>query len=125
MKKNKCLAIWMDHSNAYLMDLSSEPIVTSTIVSEAITEEVEYSSDKHEKIIHKKEQHQQLSFFKKLGETIKKYEDVLLFGPTNAKNELLNLLKSNRLYEKIKIEMKNADKMTESQMHAFVRGYFK
>jgi len=55
---------------------------------------------------------------------IKEFDDVLLFGPTSAKNELLNLLRQNHLFEKIKIELKPADKMTENQQQAFVREYF-
>ena len=48
-----------------------------------------------------------------------------MFGPTDAKKELLNLIKSDHLFEKTKIELRNTDKMTETQMHIFVREYFK
>jgi len=125
MKKNKCLAIWMDHSNAYLMELNNDTIVTSTVVSESLNHKEEYSVDIHEKLIHNKEQHQQLKYFKKLSESIRNYQDVLLFGPTDAKKELLNIIKSDHLFEKTKIEIRNSDKMTESQMQIYVREYFK
>lgn len=71
------------------------------------------------------EQYLQLSYYKKLGDIIKKYQEVVLFGPTDAKNELLNLLKTDHLFEDIKIELINSDKMVESQMQTFVREYFK
>jgi stalled ribosome rescue protein Dom34 len=125
MEKNKCLAIWMDHSNAFLMELTKDTIVTKTIISESLDQEEEYSSDKHEKLIHKKEQHQLLSYYKKLSDSIRNYQEVLLFGPTDAKKELLNLLKSDHLFEKTKIDIENSDKMTESQMYTFVREFFK
>jgi hypothetical protein len=125
MKKNKYLAIWMDHSSAFIMELTNDTIVTSTVISESMNPDVEFSSDKHEKIIHKKEQHQQLNYYKKLGDSIRNYQEVLLFGPTDAKKELLNLLKSDNLFEKIKIEIRNSDKMTESQRHIFVRDFFR
>jgi len=48
---------------------------------------------------------------------LKDYEEVLLFGPTNAKNELFNLLKDDRHFEKIKIEVKSGDKMTDLVIH--------
>jgi len=73
----------------------------------------------------KKEQHLQLSYYKKIGDIIKKYQDVVLFGPTDAKNELLNLIKTDHLFEGIKIEVENSDKMTEDQMQTFVIDYFK
>lgn len=125
MKNIKQLGIWMDHSNAYLMELTNDTIVANNIVSELADPEAEFNFYKGEKLIHKKEQYLQLSYYKKLGETIKKYQEVVLFGPTDAKNELLNLLRNDHLFENIKIEVMNSDKMTDSQMQTFVREYFK
>ena len=68
--------------------------------------------------------HQQSEYYKKLGEIIKNYEGVILFGPTEAKVELFNTLKADHHFEKINIEVKQADKMTENQQHAFVREHF-
>jgi len=125
MENIKQLGIWMDHSNAYLMELTNDIIVTNRIVSELTNHEAEYNFYKGEKLIHKKEQHLQLSYYKKIGNVIKKYQDVVLFGPTDAKNELLNLVKTDHLFEGIKIEVKNSDKMTEDQMQIYIREYFK
>jgi len=125
MKNIKQLGIWMDHSNAYLMDLTNDIIVTNRIVSELTNHEAEFNFYMGEKLIHKKEQHLQLSYYKKIGNVIKKYQDVVLFGPTDAKNELLNLVKTDHLFEGMKMEVKNSDKMTEDQMQTFVREYFK
>ena len=125
MKKNKQLGIWMDHSNAYLLELVNDAIIENIIVSESLNENEEYSSEKHEKQIHTKEQHQQSDYYKRIVDSIKNFQDVVLFGPTDAKNELFNLLKADHLFDNIKIEIKNSDKMTESQMHSFVLGYFK
>jgi hypothetical protein len=124
MNNIRKLGIWMDHSNAYLMELTND-ITVQRVVSELANHETEFNFYKGEKLIHKKEQHLQLSYYKKIGEIIKKYQDVVLFGPTDAKNELLNQIKTDHLFEDIKIEVKNSDKMTEDQMQTFVRDYFK
>ena len=124
MNNIRKLGIWMDHSNAYLMELSND-IVVQRVISELTNNETEFNFYKGEKLIHKKEQHLQLRYYKKIGDIIKKYQDVLLFGPTDAKNELLNQIKTDHLFEGIKIEVKNSDKMTEDQMQNFVRDYFK
>ena len=124
MNNIRKLGIWMDHSNAYLMELAND-IIVQRVVSELANHETEFNFYKGEKLIHKKEQHLQLSYYKKIGDVIKKYQDVVIFGPTNAKNELLNLIKTDHLFEGIKIEVKNSDKMTEDQMQNFVRDYFK
>jgi hypothetical protein len=125
MKNIKRLGIWMDHSNAYLMELTNDIIVTNKVVSELSGNEADFNFYKGEKLVHKKEQHLQLSYYRKIGDIIKNYQDVVLFGPTDAKNELLNLIKTDHLFENIKIEVKNSDKMTEEQMQTFIREYFK
>jgi hypothetical protein len=125
MKDIKQLGIWMDHSNAFLLEMVNDTIETNNVVSELSDPETEFNFYKGEKLIHKKEQHLQLSYYKKLGEIIKKYQKVVLFGPTDAKSELLNLIKTDHLFENIKIEVINSGKMTESQMQTFVREYFK
>jgi len=125
MKNIKQLGIWMDHSNAYLLEVKNDTIETERVVSELSDPEAEFNFYKGEKLINKKERHLQLKYYKRLGEIIKKYQEVVLFGPTDAKSELLNLLKTDHLFEKIKTEAINSGKMTESQMHTFVREYFK
>ena len=125
MKDIRQVGIWMDHSNAFLLEMVNNTIETNRVVSELSDPEAEFNFYKGEKLVHKKEQHLQLSFYRKLGEIIKKYQEVVLFGPTDAKNELLNLIKTDHLFEDIKIEVINSGKMTESQMQTFVREYFK
>jgi len=109
----------------FLMELTKDKIVTNSVVSESAHPEKDFNLYKSEKLIHTKEQHQQSSYYKKLGDIIKNYQEVVLFGPTDAKQELLNLLRVDHLFENIKIDVLNSDKMTESQMQDFVREYFK
>jgi len=124
MKTIKNLGIWMDHSSAHIMDCSINPMVTITIESKFTHEEKELSLIKGESHMHNKEQHEQLEYYKKIGETIVNYQDVILFGPTDAKVELFNILRTDHRFAKIRIEMKNTDKMTEFQQHSFVQEYF-
>jgi hypothetical protein len=125
MKNIKQLGIYMDHSHAFLMELKNGTILTNSVVSELSDHETDFNFYKGEKLVHKKEQYLQLSYYKKLGDIIKKYQEVVLFGPTDAKNELLNLVKTDYLFDDIKIELINSDKMVENQMQPFVREYFK
>ncbi len=114
----------MDHSNAHLMEFTTDPIETKTLESKFTHEEKEQSLGKSENLMHNKEQHEQATYYKELGEIIRNYKEVLLFGPTNAKMELFNTLKTDQLFADIKIEVESADKMTENQQHAFVREHF-
>ena len=124
MTVTKRLGIWMDHSTAHLMEFTTGQMETKKIDSD-FTHEVKVDSlGKSEHIMHNKEQQQQSGYYKKLAEVIKNYEEVILFGPTDAKIELLNKLKTDQHFDKIKIEVKSAEKMTKNQQQAFVREYF-
>jgi stalled ribosome rescue protein Dom34 len=120
----KKIGIWMDHSSAHLMEFSKEAIQTKIIHSKFTFEEKQESNNKGEHVMHNKEQREQHDYYKKLGEVIKNYNGVILFGPTSAKTELYNLLKEDHRFENIKIETQKTDNMTENQQHAFVRDYF-
>jgi len=125
MKSTKLLGIWMDHSIAHLMELKNDIIVSNTIESQSEPKENEMNVIKDESHTLNKEQRQLSAYYKKLSDVIKDYESVVLFGPTDAKKELFNFMKDSHHFEKIKIELKPADKMTENQRHAFVKEYFK
>lgn len=124
MKTEKKLGIWMDHSIAHVMEFTPNLVENKIVVSKPLHDSKEQSLLKGESNVHIKEQHQQAEYYKKLGEVIKNYDNVILFGPTDAKVELLNVLRADNLFAKIKIETKQTDKMTENQNHAFVKEYF-
>ena len=124
MKAQNRLGIWMDHSTAHLMEFTIDPIETKTIESTFTHDVKAHSHSKGENLMHNKEQHQQASYYKKLGEVIKNYDEVVLFGPTDAKVELFNILRADHRFANIKMEIHQSDKMTESQQHAFVKEYF-
>jgi len=75
-------------------------------------------------VMHNKEQQQQGAYYKQIAETIKNYEKVVIFGPTDAKSQLANLLKDDHHFDAIEIEVKPADKMNKQQMQDFVKEYF-
>ncbi|MES2555307.1 MAG: hypothetical protein V4604_04100 [Bacteroidota bacterium] len=123
MDTAKSVGIWMDYSKAHVMEFTTA-IKTVYIESEFTHLEKEKSLVKGEKLMHNKEQHLQSEYYKKLEDIIRNHEEVLLFGPSNAKSELANLLRANHLFSAIKIDVVNADKMTTNQEHAFVRQHF-
>ena len=123
--EKKQMGIWMDHSIAFLMEVEKNKVVETIIEIEVSPLETDYDSGKNEKLEYNKGQQFQSNFYKKIMDSIKNYQDVILFGPTEAKNELLNLLKADHQFEKINIKVQHSDKMTAFQMHEFVIAYFK
>ena len=125
MKTTKQLGIWMDHSMAHLTEFKKGTMVSTIIEAEPKTQANEqhlsYHDESHQL---NKEQKKLTAYYKKICETILDYDEVLLFGPTEAKNELLNLLKDDHLFADIKITAKPTDKMTEYHQHIFIKDFF-
>jgi len=114
----------MDHSSAHLIEVSNVANETETIES-SFTHQVKVNSlGKSEHSMHNKEQHLQAEYYKKLGEVIRNYDEILIFGPTDAKKELFNHLKEDPLFADKKISVKQTDRMTDNQQHAYVRQHF-
>jgi hypothetical protein len=122
--KAKNLGIWMDHAHAHLIEFTTDPI-TTTIVSNPFTHrDKAHSLGKSEDGMHQKEQQEQANYYAKLGTIIRNFQDVVLFGPTNAKVELLNLLRADHHFAHVRLETRESDKMTQNEQQAFVRNYF-
>jgi len=124
MTTAKKVGIWMDHASAHITEFTVNPIETKIIESKFTHAEKERSLSKNENLMHNKEQHQQSEYYKKLSEKIRDYSEVVLFGPTEAKDELFNLIKADHRFHNIKVEVQPSDKMTVNQQHAFVREHF-
>jgi stalled ribosome rescue protein Dom34 len=125
MKTIKKLGICMDHANAHLIEFSDEVKPTATISLDFDIQDKDETQNRSESEMHNKQQQRQNAYYKKLAAIIKDFGEVVLFGPTNAKSELFNSLRENHQFDNIKIEVINADKMTDNQQHEFVRDYFK
>lgn len=119
------LGICMDHSSARLMEFTNFSFESKFIMSKSTHDEKALSLEKSENLMHNKEQHQQSEYYKKIGDAIQDFTDVLIFGPTEAKAELFNVLKADHRFSKIKIEVEQTDKMTDKQQQVFVRAHFK
>lgn len=124
MRSKKQLGIWMDHSVAHLFELNGDSTENKTILAQ-VGEQDEALSSRDETLMQNKEQNELSGFFRRLSDVIINYDEVLLFGPTNAKTEFVNQLKDNHHFDRVIIEVKPADKMTENQQQAFVKEHFK
>ncbi len=121
MKTNKGVGIWMDYSNAYVMEMMGDEIVTSEVTSDFTWEEKQHSFFRNEGLMHKKERQLVSDYFNKIGEKIMGSETVLLFGPGEAKNELFNLLTANPQFKHINIRVKTTDRLTGNQRKSFFK----
>jgi hypothetical protein len=124
LPKAKNLGIWMDHAHAHLMEFASDPITTKIISNPFTHRDKAHSLGNSEEGMHQKEQQEQAKYYQELGAIIRNFEDVVLFGPTNAKVELLNILRADNQFGHVTLETRESDKMTQNEQQAFVRNYF-
>ena len=105
MRSAKQLGIWMDHSTANIMELTKDKIKCTTLDTTVAFPEQVQNLRMDESLMNNKEQDHQSNFYKKLSFIINDYNEVLLFGPTNAKTELFNLLnKKNGNLKKLRLQ---------------------
>ena len=89
MKNNKKFRHLDGSFKCILMDYTKDIITASNIVSEMNHKENEEKWDGHEKHIYiPKSKASKRASIKKIGESILNYQEVVLFGPTDAGKEL-------------------------------------
>jgi stalled ribosome rescue protein Dom34 len=124
MKNSKKIGIWMDHTSAHIIEFSENSFEVETIESKFTHLEKEKSLARGESHLHNKEKQFLFDYFKKIAKVILNYDKVILFGPTNAKSELFNYLSEDNRFVKIKIYIKETDKMNAFQRQNFINDYF-
>ena len=122
MKKN--VGLWIDHVSAVIITVAGEMGEGFEIMKIVSDNE----NHPHSKVIaddtrQKVETEYLKRFYDEVITIIDGAESVLIFGPGEAKGELKKRLQHNEFNED-KILIESADKMTESQIVARVRGQF-
>lgn len=114
----------MDHFTANIIEYTNTAVAVKTIKSEFNHFEKEKIMQKGESHLHNKEQDLQHQFYLKLRDELLGYNSVLLFGSTNAKTELLNILQADTKFSAVEFSLKNTDKLSDNQQIAFVNDCF-
>jgi stalled ribosome rescue protein Dom34 len=124
MKTAKKLGIWMDYAIAHIMEIKGKSILTTEIESEFTWEEKQHSFFRNEGFMHKKEREYVSNYFEKIEDHIASADEVVLFGPGDAKTELFNRLTADPRFKHIELSVKTTDNLTENQRQAFVKKHF-
>ena len=118
------IAVYMDHFMANIIEYTNSAEAIKTIKSEFNRSEKREILQKGESQMQNKEQDMQLEFYSKLREELLSYDSVLLFGATNAKTELLNILQADAKFLNVAFTLKNTDKLSDNEQIAFVNDCF-
>ena len=116
--------VYMDHSTARILEPLANSVIVKVVESEFTHAEMEFARSKSEHLMHEKEQQLTQQYYQHIAEELVAYGHVLLFGPTEAKDEFYNFLRKDDKFSAVKIHVKSSDKLPENQQESFVRDYF-
>lgn len=137
MKKKA--GLYMDYRKAYLIvEDNNNKFYVSEIIESAYQEEKEEGetsdttfwgkggvrASNNENRKNQKQQNRLKEYYYQLQQKLQEYDEILLLGPTKAKDELKNFLLKNKHFQDKHIMVKSADKLTDNQKIAEVRAYF-
>ena len=139
-KVTKQIGVWLNHSQAHFLGYKAESaffIETVESPYESIirvggegNDKTRFSSNtergsNNEKRKHNIVQNELDEYFSILEAKLEIYQEILLFGPGTAKEELFNHLSENKIFKGKHIAVKSSDKLTENQMLSYVLDFFK
>ena len=134
---NNHIGVWMDHHIAHLIYPKGK--------DQYSVESLESNHDVHPRIDgqgadgatfgknresnnefgkHHRAQNEMREYFQALKKVLRKYDEILLFGPTKAKDEFFNSLFDDKSFNGKLIQVENSDKMDEDHLIAFVKDFF-
>ena len=128
--------IWLDKNKALIVSLTEETEVFKTIISNVENFHIHGGSGTRFKggpqdVVQdskylEREKHQFKVYFKEIASEIEDSDGILIFGPAEVKDKFKKELESS--YEEINVKVKDvqtADSMTDNQVKAWARDYFK
>ncbi len=123
MKQNnqrQSAGVWLDNQKAV--------IITNNSGDYAIQEKVK-GSENHgggsEHSMNNARQTDTLKYFKSISNLLSKYDEILIFGPGKSQEQFQNHLQEDAQFKNKKITIDSAKQLTDPQMIAKVRDFFK
>lgn len=128
------LGLWLDHKKAIFVDYSSgEEVETiesevepKTKIAGGASAKMPYAPQTVSEETHTDERyrHELKRYYKNVIEKLMDADEILIFGPGPAKNELKNSLLKMREFSNKNFDVKSSDYLTLPQIKEKVRNYF-
>lgn len=117
--EKKYAGVWLDHQKAVIVDANSGEFA----ISRTLKSHPHHSG-------HSEQNHQHAAqealrkFYYELSKSLTTYDEILLFGPGQAQEELRNQLIADKHFSGKKLHIDTAEHLTEPQMVARVRTFY-
>jgi len=133
MKKH--IGIWIDHSKSHIVSIDEKEehvlSIESHVDNNRVPGALRSASSSHqldaavESKTREKRKHILHRYYQEIIKSIKNSEKVYIFGPGEAKIELEKEIKRSKDFSSQLVAIEAADKMSENQITAKVKKYFK
>ncbi len=137
--KKEC-GIWVDVRNAHIMNLiETEEGIEITV--KQLGSEIEEATAKGgtrsktpygpqggvtDRHLEERRHHEEKAFFEEIIQAVDpETDELVIFGPSKAKHGLFNIMDADKHFRPRIVAVESADRMTEHQMKAWVREFFK
>lgn len=122
--KKKYAGIWLDNQQAKIISNSGENDNNDYVVQEKIKAKENHGGGS-EHTINNARQSDNIKYFKSISAHLLDYDEILIFGPGKSQEQLHNFLEQDAQFGNKKISVDSADQLTDPQMIAKVRDFFK
>lgn len=138
MEHYKQVGVWIDHSKAHLIGFKGGQVrLLETVESpfervkrvdgvdmSRFSPDPEHASNNEYKK-HHIVQNEINEYLRMMEQKLISFEDILLFGPGTMKERMKNRLREKKAFEGKWLSVERSDKLTENQLLAFVREFYK
>jgi stalled ribosome rescue protein Dom34 len=121
--KKQYAGVWIDNQKAIIITSSSDNDGDYSIKEKLKADENFGGGSEHS--INNARQSDNLKYFKTISNQLLKYDEILIFGPGKSQEQLQNHLEEDAQFNKKKISIDSAEHLTDPQMIAKVRDFFK
>lgn len=124
MSGTKKLGIFINNTIAQLMEFTHNPTEIKTMTSHFQNFDNDAYFESKEKSPSAKLKNEVASYFRKLGDIIQHYDEIVVFGPNNIKKQLYRHLRYDKNFDKIKMDIKDSHNLDNEQQKEFVKKHF-
>jgi stalled ribosome rescue protein Dom34 len=121
--KKQYAGVWIDNQKAMIITNTSESDGEFAIKDKLKSGENFGGGSEHS--MNNAKQSDNLKYFKTISNQLLKYDEILIFGPGKSQEQLQNHLEGDAQFNKKKISIDSAEHLTDPQMIAKVREFFK
>jgi stalled ribosome rescue protein Dom34 len=115
--------VWMDNQNAMVISRPEASNLEDFEIRNKVKSK-EYHGGKGEHGSNNADQANSQHFYKDIAHLLLPFDEILIFGPGKAQEEFQNYLKADMHFDRKKIVIDSADRLSDPQMIAKVRTHF-